>query len=105
MASAVAVCLAPAAFAQGVKDGPPQKDGPLPESPLRVVPERVPAKTEAVSKTEAAPKADPTAGLPVEPIAYEQLSVFARALQLVKQDFVDETKVGYKELVQAALSA
>jgi carboxyl-terminal processing protease len=104
----LALCFAPEAFSQGAKDGP------LPEAPLKVIPERVPAKPETTPKSEsksepaakaaeAAPKADPTAGLPVDPTAYEQLSVFARALQLVKQDFVDETKVGYRELVQSAL--
>jgi hypothetical protein len=79
------------------------KDGALPETPLKVVPERAPAKSEAASKTEPAPKSDPAVTVPVDPTAYEQLSIFARALQLVKQDFVDESKVGYKELMHAAL--
>ncbi len=100
-AAAVAVCLAPACFAQGSKDG--VKDGALPETPLKVEPERAPAKSEAASKTEPAPKSDPAVNVPVDPTAYEQLSIFARALQLVKQDFVDESKVGYKELMHAAL--
>jgi carboxyl-terminal processing protease len=101
LAAAVALCFAPACFAQGSKDG--VRDGALPEAPLKVVPERAPAKSEAVSKTEPASKPDPAAIVPVDPTAYEQLSVFARALQLVKQDFVDASKVGYKELVYAAL--
>lgn len=100
-AAAVAVCVAQACFAQGSKDG--VKEGALPETPLKVVPERAPAKSEAASKTEPAPKSDPAATVPVDPTAYEQLSIFARALQLVKQDFVDESKVGYKELMHAAL--
>ena len=102
------LCSASEVFSQGVKDGP------LPEAPLKVIPERVPAKPETTPKPESkpepasktaevSPKVDPTAGLPVDPTAYEQLSVLARALQLVKQDFVDETKVGYKDLVQSAL--
>ena len=97
VATAVAVCFAPACFAQGVKEGA------IPDAPQKVVPERAPVKSEAGAKTEPAPKPDPAAVVPVDPTAYEQLSVFARALQLVKQDFVDESKVGYKELVQSAL--
>lgn len=101
VAAAFTLNIEPACFAQGAKDV--AKDGAPPEAPLKVVPERAPAKSEAASKTEPASKPDPAAGVPVDPTAYEQLSVFARALQLVKQDFVDESKVGYKELVQSAL--
>jgi carboxyl-terminal processing protease len=41
--------------------------------------------------------------VPSDPTAYEQLSVFARALQLVRQDFVDGGKVDYPDLMRAAM--
>ncbi|MES2569160.1 MAG: PDZ domain-containing protein, partial [Verrucomicrobiota bacterium] len=34
---------------------------------------------------------------------YMSMAVFARALQLVRQDYVDEKKVGYEQLTHAAL--
>lgn len=41
--------------------------------------------------------------IPSDPTAYEQLSVFARALQLIRQDFVEEGKVAYRDLIRSAL--
>jgi carboxyl-terminal processing protease len=38
-----------------------------------------------------------------EPAAYAPLAVFAKVLQLVRQDYVDETKSGYSALISAAL--
>src|SRR5271154_1355515 len=35
--------------------------------------------------------------------SYESTLLFARVLQLIRQDYVDETKVGYKDLTYAAL--
>jgi carboxyl-terminal processing protease len=35
--------------------------------------------------------------------AYSQIAVFARALQLIRQDYVDEKKVTYEQLTHAAL--
>ena len=35
--------------------------------------------------------------------AYAQIAVFARALQLIRQDYVDEKKVSYEQLTHAAL--
>ena len=34
---------------------------------------------------------------------YENIAVFARAMQLVRQDYVDEKKVSYEELTHSAL--
>jgi carboxyl-terminal processing protease len=47
-----------------------------------------------------APKEPP---IPSDPTAYEQLSVFARALQLIRQDFVEEGRVAYRDLIRSAL--
>jgi carboxyl-terminal processing protease len=38
-----------------------------------------------------------------EPAAYAPLSVFAKVLQLVRQDYVDEAKASYQALIMAAL--
>lgn len=38
-----------------------------------------------------------------EPAAYAPLAVFAKVLQLVRQDYVDETKASYQSLIMAAL--
>src|SRR5437879_1079416 len=34
---------------------------------------------------------------------YANLTVFTRALQLIRQDYVDERKVGYKDLMYSAV--
>src|SRR6202048_2185150 len=34
---------------------------------------------------------------------YENLTVFTRALQLIRQDYVDPNRIGYKELTYSAL--
>ena len=34
---------------------------------------------------------------------YSNIAVFARAMQLIRQDYVDEKKVGYDDLTHAAL--
>lgn len=44
-----------------------------------------------------------TAAPTEEESPYDQLQILARAMQLVRQDYVDESKVGYKELVYSAL--
>jgi carboxyl-terminal processing protease len=41
--------------------------------------------------------------IPSDPSAYEQLGVLARVLQLVRQDFVDEKRVAYRDLIRSAL--
>ena len=33
---------------------------------------------------------------------YENLTVFTRALQLIRQDYVDPNKIGYKDLTYSA---
>ncbi len=38
-----------------------------------------------------------------EETGYAQIAVFARALQILRQDYVDEGKTGYRDLVTAAL--
>lgn len=43
----------------------------------------------------------PTPGTEESP--YEQLQLLARAMQLIRQDYVDESKVDYKELAYSAL--
>ena len=41
--------------------------------------------------------------IPSDPSAYEQLGVFARVLQLIRQDFVEEGRVAYRDLIRSAL--
>ena len=38
-----------------------------------------------------------------EDVGYSNLTVFTRALQLIRQDYVDQNKVSYKDLMHAAL--
>jgi len=45
----------------------------------------------------------PAATAPDEESPYEQLQLIARTMQLIRQDYVDESKVGYKDLVYNAL--
>ena len=40
---------------------------------------------------------------PPEDSPYEQMQILARAMQLIRQDYVDETKVSYKDLTYDAL--
>ena len=47
--------------------------------------------------------ATPAAPAKAEESAYEQLQLLARAMQLIRQDYVDESKVDYKELTYSAL--
>ena len=45
----------------------------------------------------------PASASKVEDSPYEQLQLLARAMQLIRQDYVDESKVDYKELTYSAL--
>jgi len=40
---------------------------------------------------------------PGEDSPYEEMQILARAIQLIRQDYVDDTKVGYKDLTYSAL--
>jgi len=42
-------------------------------------------------------------GAPPEDESYQYTLLFARVMQLIRQDYVDETKTGYKDLTYAAL--
>src|SRR5260370_36210701 len=44
-----------------------------------------------------------TASADSDDAGYENLTVFTRALQLIRQDYVDPNKIGYKELTYSAL--
>jgi carboxyl-terminal processing protease len=47
--------------------------------------------------------ASPTPAPKAEESPYDQLQLLARAMQLIRQDYVDESKVDYKELTYSAL--
>ena len=36
---------------------------------------------------------------------YSQISIFAKAVQLIRQDYVDGNKTGYRDLITAAMKA
>ena len=40
-----------------------------------------------------------------EDVGYSNLTVFTRALQLIRQDYVDQNKVSYKDLMHTLLCA
>jgi carboxyl-terminal processing protease len=44
-----------------------------------------------------------TASADIDDAGYENLTVFTRALQLIRQDYVDPNRIGYKELTYSAL--
>jgi carboxyl-terminal processing protease len=48
-------------------------------------------------------EAAPAAASPEDDSPYEQIQLIARTMQLIRQDYVDESKVGYKDLVYNAL--
>lgn len=52
---------------------------------------------------EAREATTPASASKVEDSPYEQLQLLARAMQLIRQDYVDESKVDYKELTYSAL--
>jgi carboxyl-terminal processing protease len=41
--------------------------------------------------------------LPEEETGYAQISVFARAVQMIRQDYVDSKKTSYHDLIYAAM--
>jgi carboxyl-terminal processing protease len=51
---------------------------------------------QARNATESSPASDPES-------PYEQLQLLARTMQLIRQDYVDESKTGYKDLAYSAL--
>ncbi|MEO6848127.1 MAG: S41 family peptidase, partial [Chthoniobacterales bacterium] len=55
----------------------------------------------SLSAQEASPS--PTKEDTSETVPYEDIQVFARALQLIRQDYVNEKKIGYRDLIYSAL--
>src|SRR5450631_4283692 len=46
---------------------------------------------------------DALAQAPQEDSAYANVQVFTRALQLIRQDYVDEKKISYRDLIYSAM--
>ena len=48
-------------------------------------------------------KAMPEAAQPADETGYSSLSVFTRALQLIRQDYVDDRKISFHDLTYGAM--
>ncbi|MDP1586631.1 MAG: PDZ domain-containing protein, partial [Prosthecobacter sp.] len=60
-----------------------------------------PAETKPAAKPEAKPAAPPVKPPPED--AYKQMEMLTRAMEMVRQNYVDESKITYEELVEGAL--
>jgi len=87
---------------------------PTPPAPTPAAPAATPAPKQAVKPAEAkpAPKAEPKSDpkTPAAPSlkpppedAYVQMEMLTRAMEMVRQNYVDESKITYAELVEGAL--
>ena len=83
---------------------------PTPPASTPAAPAATPSPKPAVKPAEAKPatKADPKApgAPPVKPPpedAYVQMEMLTRAMEMVRQNYVDESKITYAELVEGAL--
>ena len=87
---------------------------PTPPAPTPAAPAATPASKPAVKPAEAkpAPKAEPKTDpkTPAAPAvkpppedAYVQMEMLTRAMEMVRQNYVDESKITYAELVEGAL--
>ncbi|WP_395746017.1 S41 family peptidase [Prosthecobacter sp.] len=83
---------------------------PAPATPPAATPAPAPASKPAVKPAEPkpAPKSEPKspASPPVKPPpedAYTQIEMLTRAMEMVRQNYVDESKITYAELVEGAL--
>jgi|UniRef100_UPI003783A01E carboxyl-terminal processing protease len=60
-----------------------------------------PAETKPAAKPEAKPAAPPVKPPPED--AYKQMEMLTRAMEMVRQNYVDESRITYEELVEGAL--
>ena len=78
-----------------------------PSTPPAVTPPVLPAAKEAPPKGESEPAPKPAApavpGKPPPQDAYRQMEMLTRAMEMVRQNYVDESKITYEELVEGAL--
>ena len=88
---------APAAPPTG-KPGPPKAGSPSPAA-AKPAPAPLP-KPAAPGATKEAPPAAPK---PPPEDAYRQMEMLTRAMEIIRQNYVDESKVSYEELVEGAL--
>ncbi|MFK5922900.1 MAG: S41 family peptidase [Verrucomicrobiota bacterium] len=97
-------------FSQAATDKTPAKEAPAKPAPKKVSPAKklapaadAPAKTDKAipAKTKTAKTVKKT--LPDEDDAFEQIQLFTRVLELVRQSYVDPDKTTYKKLISSAL--
>lgn len=75
---------------------------PKAPAPKARPPEKKPAPVMIEPQPAAAPSAKP-AGPPPPEDAYRQMEMLTRAMEMIRQNYVDEGKASYEELVQGAL--
>jgi len=80
---------------------------PVPAPAASPAPKPVVKPAEAIPASKEEPKAEPKpAAAPVKPPpedAYVQIEMLTRAMEMVRQNYVDESKITYAELVEGAL--
>lgn len=78
-----------------------------PSTPPATTPSVLPAPKESPAKDEPAPATKPSPpavpGKPPPQDAYQQMEMLTRAMEMVRQNYVDESKITYEELVEGAL--
>jgi carboxyl-terminal processing protease len=75
--------------------------GKAPAQPAPVKPKSAPEKTPAApAKTPATPAPKPQ---PVPEDGYRQMEMLTRAMEMIRQNYVDEPKASYEQLVEGAL--
>ncbi len=79
---------------------------PVPAPTASPAPKPATAPAEDQPASSAKPKDEPIAAPPVKPPpedAYRQMEMLTRAMEMVRQNYVDESKITYEELVEGAL--
>lgn len=100
-ATALFPILAASLSLEAAPAGPPTP-APMPVPAVQTAP----APTTAPPETPIKPAPTPAATSPVKPPpedAYRQMEMLTRAIEMVRQNYVDESKVTYEELVEGAL--
>lgn len=76
---------------------------PKPAPGVSPGPGAVPAKPDQPAKAPATEKPKPPSPKPPPQDAYRQMELLTRAMEVLRQSYVDESKVTYEELVEGAL--
>lgn len=93
--------LVPSFFLALALPAAPPPAAPAAAAPAKALP--APAVKPAGRPTAQAPATQPPPGPPPPEEAYQQMELLTRAMETIRQSYVDEAKVTYAELVEGAL--